>query len=75
MIYKSLLLAVCCLALSTPAWAAGYTTADTSVTAMAAGGTATARKGDAAAAYTNPAATLFAPGLKVSLGAILAAPT
>lgn len=75
MIYKSLLLSICCLALSTPAFGAGYTTADTSVTAMAAGGTATARKGDAAAAYKNPAATMFAPGLKVSLGAILAAPT
>lgn len=63
------------LSLATPAWGAGYTTADTSVAAMAAGGTATARKSDAAAAYKNPAATLFAPSLKVSLGAILAAPT
>ena len=75
MSYKSILISLCCFALSSPAFAAGYTTADTSVTAMAAGGTATARKGDAAAAYKNPAATLFAPGLKVSLGAILAAPT
>ena len=61
--------------LAAPAWGAGYSTADTSVTVMAAGGTATARKGDAAAAYKNPAATLFDPALKVSLGAILAAPT
>ena len=63
------------LGVAAPAWGAGYSTADTSVTAMAAGGTATARKGDAAAAYKNPAATLFDPALKVSLGAILAAPT
>lgn len=75
MIRKAYLIALCSLVLSSPAWGAGYTTADTSVTAMAAGGTATARKDDAAAAYKNPAATLFAPALKVSLGAILAAPT
>ena len=48
----------------------GYTTADTSVAAMAAGGTATARKGDAAAAYkTLPPPS--SPSLEVSLGAIL----
>ena len=70
-----LLIAALTLGLGQPALAAGYTTADTSVVSMATGGTGVARSADPAAAFINPAATLTAPGLKLSLGAILAAPS
>ncbi len=63
------------LGLAQPALAAGYTTADTSVVSMATGGTGVARSTDPAAAFLNPAATLVTPGIKLSLGAILASPS
>ena len=74
MIRNTSLLCMLLMGLTGPAWGAGYTTADTSVTAMGTGGTGTARKHDAAAAYKNPAATLFAPAMKMSLGTVFAAP-
>ena len=70
-----LLITALAFGLAQPALAAGYTTADTSVVSMATGGTGVARSADPAAAFINPAATLATPGLKLSFGAILAAPS
>ncbi len=54
--------------------AAGWSTADRSVTAMATGGAGAARTDDPGANAYNPAAGLFRPGLAAAAGVVIAAP-
>ena len=63
------------LAFAGPGFAAGYTTADTSVVSMGMGGTGVARSDDPAAGFLNPAALLFERGLQMSGGGIMALPS
>lgn len=60
---------------STPALAAGWSTADRSVAAMGSGGAAVARADDPGANAYNPAAGATLPGLHASIGALVAAPS
>jgi long-chain fatty acid transport protein len=67
-------IALLSLFLSSSVYAAGLSTADRSVVAMGTGGAAVARADDPGANVYNPASVVFAPGLELSLGALLAAP-
>jgi long-chain fatty acid transport protein len=70
----SIRLALAALFVPFSAHAAGWSTAERSVTAMATGGAGAARSDDPGANTYNAAAGLFLPGLSASAGIMVAAP-